>query len=163
MKIIAQNSDNEFVIRVDEYPRHLRMVVAHNYVQFSGSFGLWTDFKTFGHKSLTGPLAWTSNVISVPHNVQIPIRLMQKAVMPLLSAHKYMQPEHIAMRDKGVWGGKPEDKGVMYHPYSYYDQAIQYYDAATDTQMVAFIMTGDAVANHVTKAFYDKYIAPNKK
>ena len=176
MKIIKQIDENTFIISLEDSKkiRGEKVIVAHDYVMFSGSDIINTDCSIV-KEPLYGPHAFASNCISNPSHVQIPIRAMHKAVMSLLKEHKYMQPEHLADRthteDDQYWD-KPFNKdlnltgprwlkGDKYPAYASYDQFIHYFKDGE--AMVAVLMEGDREFNHVTKAFFEKFIQPNLK
>jgi len=94
MQIINQLNDTDFVIRVQPKKRNgTHIVVAHDYVNFFGEMGLYTDIDVY-NKSITGPNALCSNVVSVPMNVQVPIRSFVNGILPMLNEYKYCQKEH---------------------------------------------------------------------
>ena len=100
MHIIKQLSEDEFVIKMDDYDldRHDSVRIAHDYVQFSG--------KTY--MNVEGPKDWrpygkfksiASNIFGYYTDLQIPIRQFIKVVLPFLNNNKYCQEAHITNED----------------------------------------------------------------
>ena len=100
MHIIKQLSEDEFVIKMDDYDldRHDSVRIAHDYVQFSGRT----------HMNVEAPEAWkpygkfksiASNILGYYTDLQIPIRQFIKVVLPFLNNSKYCQEAHITNED----------------------------------------------------------------
>lgn len=174
MKIIKQLNEEEFVISLADFDRKKyvgdRIQVAHDYVRFSGTTNLQTDT---AHVKLNTRHASCANQILIPVDVTIDIKSMQKVVLPHLSGHKYLQPEHLADRihtkDDEYWNTiyadgkftKPRfKKGDKYPAYSYCTQIIYYIDEEKG-QMVAISREGEKEYSHVTLGFFNELILPN--
>lgn len=100
MHIIKQLSEDEFVIKMDDYDldRHDSVRIAHDYVQFSGRTYMnveeSTDWKPYGKfKSVA------SNIMGYYADLQIPIRRFIKVILPFLNNNKYCQEAHITTED----------------------------------------------------------------
>lgn len=96
MHIIKQLSEDEFVIKMDDYDldRNDSVRIAHDYVQFSGRTYMNIDCKPYGKfKSIA------SNIIGYYTDLQIPIRKLIKIVLPFLNNSKYCQEAHITNED----------------------------------------------------------------
>lgn len=100
MHIIKQLSEDEFVIKMDDYDldRHDSVRIAHDYVQFSGRTYMNVeapkDWKPYGKfKSVA------SNIMGYYTDLQIPIRQFIKVVLPFLHKSKYCQETHITNED----------------------------------------------------------------
>lgn len=100
MHIIKQLSEDEFVIKMDDYDldRLDSVRIAHDYVQFSGRTYMNVeapkDWKPYGKfKSIA------SNILSYYTDLQIPIRQFIKVVLPFLNNSKYCQEAHITNED----------------------------------------------------------------
>lgn len=112
MHIIKQLSEDEFVIKMDDYDldRHDSVRIAHDYVQFSGktymNVEVSKDWKPYGKfKSIA------SNIMGYYTDLQIPIRQFIKVVLPFLNNSKYCQETHITNED-----GTPK--------YDYHDDTL---------------------------------------
>lgn len=112
MHIIKQLSEDEFVIKMDDYDldRHDSVRIAHDYVQFSGrtymNVKASTDWKPYGKfKSVA------SNIMGYYTDLQIPIRQFIKVILPFLNNSKYCQEAHITNED-----GTPK--------YNYHDDTL---------------------------------------
>lgn len=85
MHIIKQLSEDEFVIKMDDYDldRHDSVRIAHDYVQFSGRTYMNVeapkDWKPYGKFKSTA-----SNILGYYTDLQIPIRQFIKVVLPFL-------------------------------------------------------------------------------
>ena len=100
MHIIKQLSEDEFVIKMDDYDliKHDAVRIAHDYVQFSSPITIDIkqpqDWKPYGKfKSIA------SNLIHGYSDIQIPIRRFIKVVLPFLNNSKYCQEAHITHED----------------------------------------------------------------
>ena len=100
MHIIKQLSEDEFVIKMDDYDldRQDSVRIAHDYVQFSGrtymNVEASEDLKPYGKfKSIA------SNIMGYYTDLQIPIRQFIKVVLPFLHKSKYCQEAHITNED----------------------------------------------------------------
>lgn len=100
MHIIKQLSEDEFVIKMDDYDldRQDSVRIAHDYVQFSGrtymNVEASEDLKPYGKfKSVA------SNIMGYYTDLQIPIRQFIKIVLPFLHKSKYCQESHITNED----------------------------------------------------------------
>ena len=100
MHIIKQLSEDEFVIKMDDYDldRHDAVRIAHDYVQFSGKTYMNVeapkDWKPYGKfKSIA------SNILGYYTDLQIPIRQFIKVVLPFLNNSKYCQEAHVTNED----------------------------------------------------------------
>ena len=100
MHIIKQLSEDEFVIKMDDYDldKHDVVRIAHDYVQFSSPVTIdikqpqdWTPYGRF--KSIA------SNLIHGYSDIQISIRDFVKVVLPFLNNSKYCQESHITEED----------------------------------------------------------------
>lgn len=100
MHITKQLSEDEFVIKMDDYDlnRQDSIRLAHDYVQFSG--------RTY--MNIETPEAWkpygkfksiASNILEYYTDLQIPIRQLIKVVLPFLNNSKYCQETHITNED----------------------------------------------------------------
>lgn len=100
MHIIKQLSEDEFVIKMDDYDldRHDSVRIAHDYVQFSGR----------AHMDIETPEAWkpygkfksiASNILGYYTDLQIPIRQFVKVVLPFFNKSEYCQEAHITHED----------------------------------------------------------------
>lgn len=100
MHITKQLSEDEFVIKMDDYDlnRQDSIRIAHDYVQFSGrtymNVEASKDWKPYGKfKSVA------SNIMGYYTDLQIPIRQFIKVVLPFLNNSKYCQETHITNED----------------------------------------------------------------
>ena len=100
MHVIKQLSEDEFVIKMDDYDldRHDSVRITHDYVQFSGRTYMNVeapkDWKPYGKfKSVA------SNIMGYYTDLQIPIRQFIKVVLPFLNNSKYCQEAHITNED----------------------------------------------------------------
>lgn len=100
MHIIKQLSEDEFVIKMDDYDLDGQgsVRIAHDYVQFSGRTYMNVeapkDWKPYGKfKSVA------SNIMGYYTDLQIPIRQFIKIVLPFLNNSKYCQEAHITNED----------------------------------------------------------------
>lgn len=100
MHIIKQLSEDEFVIKMDDYDldRKDSVRIAHDYVQFSGRTYINIEgpdaLKPYGKfKSIA------SNIMGYYTDLQIPIRQFIKVVLPFLNNSKYCQETHIINED----------------------------------------------------------------
>lgn len=100
MHIIKQLSEDEFVIKMDDYDLNKRDAVriAHDYVQFYSPTTIdikqpqdWEPYGKF--KSVA------SNQICNFSDIQIPIRDFVKVILPFLNNSKYCQESHITNED----------------------------------------------------------------
>lgn len=114
MKVIKQLSEDEFVIKLDNYDlkTEKRIVIAHDYVQFSGNSGLEIDSSAgFQPK---GKFATCANWIKGYFNVQINIRSFIKVILPHLLESEYCQESHL-VDEKGNplynWDSRP----IIFH------------------------------------------------
>jgi hypothetical protein len=170
MKIVKQIDENTFIISLKDYKKESGIIlnIAHDYVEFSGTTALQTDF-TIMKDSLEGRHAFCSNNISIPVDVQIPIKAFKDICLPKLLENKYLQEKHFEDReyaeddiywDKsfniGKFTGPRYKKGDKYPAYSHYDQTIFYYE--NKEKMVAFLKAGDKNWNIFTYKFYKKHI-----
>lgn len=112
MHIIKQLSEDEFVIKMDDYDldRHDSIRIAHDYVQFSGRTYMNIEgpdaLKPYGKfKSIA------SNIMGYYTDLQIPIRQFIKVVLPFLNNSKYCREDHITNED-----GTPK--------YDYHDNTL---------------------------------------
>lgn len=100
MHIIKQLSEDEFVIKMDDYDldRQDSVRIAHDYVQFSGKAYMNVetslDWRPYGKfKSVA------ANIMGYYTDLQIPIRQFIKVVLPFLNNSKYCQEDHITNED----------------------------------------------------------------
>ena len=100
MHIIKQLSDDEFVIKMDDYDlnKHDAVRIAHDYVQFYSPTTIdikqLQDWEPYGRfKSIA------INQIHSYSDIQIPIRDFVKVVLPFLNNSKYCQEAHITNED----------------------------------------------------------------
>mgnify|MGYP003429979544 FL=1 len=100
MHIIKQLSEDEFVIKMDDYDldKHDSVRIAHDYVQFSGRTYINIEgpdaLKPYGKfKSIA------SNIMGYYTDLQIPIRQFIKVILPFLNNSKYCQEAHITNED----------------------------------------------------------------
>lgn len=100
MHIIKQLSEDEFVIKMDDYDldRQNSVRIAHDYVQFSGRTYMNVeapkDWKPYGKfKSVA------SNIMGYYTDLQISIRQFIKVVLPFIHKSKYCQEAHITNED----------------------------------------------------------------
>ena len=100
MHIIKQLSEDEFVIKMDDYDldRQDSVRIAHDYVQFSGKTYMNVetslDWRPYGKfKSVA------ANIMGYYTDLQIPIRQFIKIVLPFLNNSKYCQEAHITNED----------------------------------------------------------------
>lgn len=100
MHIIKQLSEDEFVIKMDDYDldRQDSVRIAHDYVQFSSPITIdikqpqdWEPYGRF--KSIA------RNLIHGYSDIQISIRGFVKVVLPFLNNSKYCQEAHITNED----------------------------------------------------------------
>lgn len=100
MHIIKQLSEDEFVIKMDDYDlrKHDAVRIAHDYVQFYSPTTIdikhpqdWEPYGKF--KSIA------INQIHSYSDIQIPIRDFVKVVLPFLNNSKYCQEDHITNED----------------------------------------------------------------
>ena len=100
MHIIKQLSEDEFVIKMDDYDlrKHDAVRIAHDYVQFYSPTTIdikhpqdWEPYGKF--KSIA------INQIHSYSDIQIPIRDFVKVVLPFLNNSKYCQEAHITNED----------------------------------------------------------------
>lgn len=139
MQIVKELSDTELVIKLDphdyERAKELRVVVAHDYVQFGREMSL---FAGQGCKTpLESKHALCSNVMPIYQEVQIPIRALIEVILPLLNNHEYCQKEHL------VFEGKPQ--------YTYSETSITY---SKDRECMIAIPDGKGVYNHIPYSLY---------
>ena len=100
MHIIKQLSEDEFVIKMDDYDlrKHDAVRIAHDYVQFYSPTTIEIkhpqDWEPYGRfKSIA------INQIHSYLDIQIPIRDFVKVVLPFLNNSKYCQEAHITNED----------------------------------------------------------------
>jgi hypothetical protein len=100
MHVVKQLSEDEFVIKMDDYDldRQDSVRIAHDYVQFSGRTYMNVeapkDWKPYGKfKSVA------SNIMGYYTDLQIPIRRFIKVILPFLNNSKYCQETHITNED----------------------------------------------------------------
>ena len=100
MHIIKQLSEDEFVIKMDDYDLDGQgsVRIAHDYVQFSGKTYMNVetslDWRPYGKfKSVA------ANIMGYYTDLQIPIRQFIKVVLPFLHNSKYCQEAHITNED----------------------------------------------------------------
>ena len=100
MHIIKQLSEDEFVIKMDDYDlrKHDAVRIAHDYVQFYSPTTIEIkhpqDWEPYGRfKSIA------INQIHSYSDIQIPIRDFVKVVLPFLNNSKYCQEAHITNED----------------------------------------------------------------
>lgn len=100
MHIIKQLSEDEFVIKMDDYDlrKHDAVRIAHDYVQFYSPTTIdikqpqnWEPYGRF--KSIA------TNQIHSYSDIQISIRDFVKVVLPFLNNSKYCQESHITHKD----------------------------------------------------------------
>lgn len=100
MHIIKQLSEDEFVIKMDDYDldRHDSVRIAHDYVQFSSPVTIdikqpqdWEPYGRF--KSIA------RNLIHSYSDIQISIRDFVKVILPFLNNSKYCQEAHLTNED----------------------------------------------------------------
>lgn len=90
MKITKQISPTEYVVEIDpgeieQRQSNTHMVINHDCVRFMGTSPLFT-------KSTDGGIS--TNFISVPYNITIPIRSFVFGLLPQIVKHEYCQEEH---------------------------------------------------------------------
>ena len=100
MQIIKQLSEDEFVIKMDDYDlrKHDAVRIAHDYVQFYSPTTIEIkhpqDWEPYGRfKSIA------INQIHSYTDIQIPIRDFVKVVLPFLNNSKFCQEAHITNED----------------------------------------------------------------
>lgn len=158
MKVIQQNTENEFVISREGAEKFLgyQLAIVHDYIAFTGNCHIGCAPKV---SVITHGGSFSSNVLSFPATMQIPIKSFSEIIMPQLLAHKYLKPEHLADRiqteDSKYSSLK---KGDKYPAYAYMDEVIHYWDG--DTKMVAFHKRDQKAWNHVTLEFFNEYVKP---
>jgi len=165
LKVVDQLSEDKIVVQL--VPRERRgqtLKIAHDYIEIAGGTLLSCE-PFYIDKPLYGAAkSCCSNIISINTSVQVPIRAAQQVLLPLLNEHKYLQSLHIADRehteDDKYFAQKDLSepryrKGDKYAAYSYCDQKIHYYKDGIS--MVAILMQGESVFNHVTLEFYNKF------
>jgi hypothetical protein len=100
MHIIKQLSEDEFVIKMDDYDlrKHDAVRIAHDYVQFYSPVTIdikqpqdWEPYGRF--KSIA------RNLIHGYTDIQISIRDFVKVILPFLNNSKYCQEAHITNED----------------------------------------------------------------
>ena len=100
MHIIKQLSEDEFVIKMDDYDlrKHDAVRIAHDYVQFYSPTTIDIkhpqDWKPYGKfKSVA------SNIMGYYTDLQIPIRRFIKVILPFLNNSNYCKETHITNED----------------------------------------------------------------
>lgn len=142
MRIIEQLTESTFVVELndDVLNTEAKIQIAHDYIAYSergslqtknSSVHLWGKYRAYGNG-----IYWTNHV-------QIPIRLTQQVLLPLLLESEYMKPEHLGDKES---------------PNYVYQQIVHYYNTETKTHMVAMFVPGDTSFNHVTLQFYNQFI-----
>lgn len=100
MHIIKQLSEDEFVIKMDDYDlrKHNAVRIAHDYVQFYSPTTIdikqpqdWEPYGRF--KSIV------RNQIHSYSDIQIPIRDFVKVILPFFNNSQYCQESHITHAD----------------------------------------------------------------
>lgn len=102
MHIIKQLSEDEFVVKMDDYdlnPENTLKIV-HDYIQFGGNIGIQTDSAKID--KIEGKFTACSNWVFCYGDVQIPIREFVQVIMPLLESSEYTKKEHLV-----TTSGKP--------------------------------------------------------
>lgn len=165
LKVVDQLSEDKIVVQLSPGTKDGQTLkIVHDYIEIAGSTVLYCE-PFYREKPLYG-LAKNccSNIIYINTSVQVPIRSAQQVLLPLLNNNKYLQSEHLADReyseDDKYFAQKDlkeprYKKGDKYTAYSYYDQKVHYYKDGIP--MVAVLMSGESVFNHVTLEFYNKY------
>lgn len=102
MHIIKQLSEDEFVIKMDDYDLNTKdtLKIAHDYIQFGGNIGIQTNSAEID--KVEGKFASCINQVFCYGDVQIPIREFVQVIMPLLESSEYTKKEHLLTTD-----GKP--------------------------------------------------------
>ena len=143
MRIIEQLTGSTFVVELDNrvLDTEAHIQIAHDYIGYSeqgslqtkdSSVHLWGKYKAYGNG-----IYWTNHV-------QIPIRVAQQLILPMLLESDYMKPEHLVDSDGPI--------------YNYNNDVVHYYNTETKTHMVAILVAGDTNFNHVTLQFYNRFI-----
>lgn len=138
MHIIEQLADDKFVVQMDPIDNCMyeRVVVAHDYVKFSGQLVDCT------HLQPKGPyVPKASNCVHHYQTVQIDIRMIQDICNTVLKNHKYMQPEHLVDND-----GNPK---YLYGPQEYR------YRNDDGTDMIAIMDNTTGKFTHLPLSIYE--------
>ncbi len=110
MKFIEQISDNRFIVEMEpqDADKTRKIVLAHDYLQFSGRDWYCTDLR-----GLNAPWA-SGNVVNVHSRIQIPIRMAQDMLENVLTKdRKYLRKDHL------VYNGSPAYSDPVGLSYSY--------------------------------------------
>ena len=147
MRITQQIKEDTYIIKTSDEDKKAdkQVIIQHDYIGFKSSGRLETESCSV---KLWGKNQFCANVISVPHYVQIPIRIMSQVVLPMLNSSEYLTSEHLVQPD-----GKPK--------YTYCNNIIHYWNREKKVPMVAICLQGETEFNHVTEAFFDKFVKPN--
>lgn len=142
MRIIEQLTENTFVVELDDgvLDTEAHIQIVHDYIGYSEQGSLQTKDSSV---KLGGRYRAYGNGIYWTNHVQIPIRLAQQVLLPLLLESEYMKPEHLGEKES---------------PNYIYQQTVHYYNTKTKTHMVAMFVPGDTNFNHVTLQFYNRFI-----
>lgn len=142
MRIIEQLTESTFVVELDNnvLDTEARIQIVHDYIGYSEQGSLQTKDSSV---KLSGKYKAYGNGIYWTNHVQIPIRLAQQVLLPMLLESDYMKPEHLGEKE---------------FPNYVYQQIVHYYNAETKTHMVAILVPGDTNFNHVTLQFYNQFI-----
>lgn len=143
MQIIEQLTESTFVVELDErvFNEDSEFQIVHDYVAYSKLGSLQTkdsSVKLFGKYQMYG------NGIYWRNHIQIPIRVAQQIVLPMLLESDYMKPGHLDGLDGPI--------------YNCTNDSVHYYNTKTKTHMVAIRLTKETEFNHVTLQFYNQFI-----
>lgn len=114
MHIIKQLSEDEFVIKMDDYDlnKHDSVRIAHDYVQFSSPVTIdikqpqdWEPYGRF--KSIA------RNLIHSYSDIQISIRDFIKVILPFLNNSKYCKEAHLTNEDGTPRYNYPDTSPLM--------------------------------------------------
>jgi len=180
MEVIDQIDDETFVISLkkdqqDKFFGRERIIIAHDYLRIIGSDLIHTGDKFYEKNGKSACLksrhGLCSNTISVPVDVTIGIKSAQKILLPYLSKHKYMQPEHLADRihteddkdwdaewQKGKYSKPRWKKGDTYPCYSSSHEVMEYWEDGE--LMVEFSLAGEKNYSKVTAKVFNECIKP---
>lgn len=167
-KIIDYLGENKFVVLLPEEqepdgnPGELNITIAHDYVRIEGPSHFQMERKgdSYPYKNKGGACNWVPSRASVT----IPIRDMQKYLLPLLKDHPYLQPEHLKDRQyseddkyfKDYGLDKPRyRRGDSYPAYAHQSVIITHYDKVKGWT-VMFRRFGSSIMEIVSMDLFNK-------
>lgn len=128
MKFIKQLSEDEFVVKLgkEDADNTRKIVLAHDYLQFSGRDWHCTDFHGLNSPCTSG------NVIHTYATIQIPIRMAQDMLEKVLTSdRKYLRKDHLFYNNGKK--GYCDPAGLSYrYTNDYGTKMIAIYDGETD-------------------------------